>query len=80
MASAYGAMIGRVSRCSGTSGSTSAGQAVGQLALVADRGHVERRRPRVKAVSTTMATSGAGTAVVSRGQEHDDARPAATSG
>ena len=46
MASAYGAMICSVSRVSGTSGRNSDGQAVGQLALVADVGHVRARRGR----------------------------------
>ena len=52
---------------SGTSGRHEAGQAVGQLALVARPSGRRRAASTVKAVRTTIATSGAGTALVSRG-------------
>ena len=59
IARAYGAMIFSVSNVYGTSGRPRVGQAVGQVALVADVGYGDRRDDGDD-VRTTIATSGDG--------------------
>ena len=61
-------MICSVSSVSGTSGIRKIGSVDGRFAHVADGADVECRSDSESAVSTTIATSGDGTAVVRRGK------------
>ena len=79
MVRANGAMIRKVSRSSGTSGKNSDGRDSGSSPLSPTLGTSMPIGTTI-AVITTMATSGAGTAPVSRGNRNTMARPRAVSG
>ena len=79
IASAYGAMSVSVSRVNGTSGRPGTGSEDGRSPLSPTVG-TAMPAATVTTVSTTIATSGAGTAVVSFGKSTISARPPATSG
>ena len=72
-------MICRVSRVSGTSGMNSVGRESGSSPWSPTVG-TRQPNPTAAAVSTTIATSGAGTAVVSRGSNARISRLAASIG
>ena len=79
IARAYGAMISSVVRLKGTSGISSEGSVSGRSPSSPTSGSAQPAASAA-AVTATMTTSGAGTAVVTRGSSTMTATPKATSG